>query len=95
MKIQGNMQIQKIMQGYKKTQATAMNQDQVSMKKDDLQISQAAKEVLVAVNALKSGSTEERAKKLEELRSLIEKGEYHPSSEDVAAKILESIKFDK
>jgi anti-sigma28 factor (negative regulator of flagellin synthesis) len=47
------------------------------------------------VNALKSGSTEERAKKLEELRSLIEKGEYHPSSEDVAAKILESIKFDK
>jgi len=90
MKIQSNPNIQKIMKAYGKTPPKAKKAEGMKFEEDKIEISTQAKEIQVAMKALKD-LPEVREDKVNEIRAQIKDGSYKPSSEDVAEKLLERI----
>ena len=90
MKIQGNPNIQKIMKAYGKTTPKAQKTEGKKFEEDKIEISSQAREIQVAMKALKE-LPEVREDKVNEIRAQIKDGTYKPSAEDVAEKLLERI----
>ena len=87
MKIQGNPNIQSIMKAYGKTAHKAKKTEGQKFEKDKIEISSQAREIQVAMKALKE-TPEVREAKVNEIKAQIKNGTYNPSAEDVAEKLL-------
>ncbi len=87
MKIQSNPNIQKIMKAYGKSAPKTQKSEGVKFEEDKIEISSQAKEIQVAMKALKE-TPEIREDMVNDIRAQIKNGTYKPSSEDVAEKLL-------
>jgi negative regulator of flagellin synthesis FlgM len=94
MKIQSNPNIQKIMKAYGKQAPKAKKTEGVKFEEDKIEISTQAKEIQVAMQAIKD-TPEIREEKVNAIRAQIKDGTYKPSSEDVANKILGRLTGDE
>lgn len=90
MKIQSNPNIQSVMKAYGKTAPKAKKAEGKKFEEDKIEISSQAREIQVAMKALKD-VPDVREEKVNEIRAQIKNGTYKPSSEDVAEKLLERI----
>ncbi len=78
------------MKAYGKTPPKAKKTEGMKFEEDKIEISTQAKEIQVAMKALKD-LPDVREDKVNEIRAQIKDGSYKPSSEDVAEKLLERI----
>ena len=78
------------MKSYNKTVDNVKKKDKVSLSPDKIEISDAAKEYQVAMQAFKE-LPEVREDRVSEIKEQIKDGTYKPSSEDIAKKLLESL----
>lgn len=90
MKIGNSINIQNVMKSYNKTTTKVKKQDKVSLSTDKIEISDAAKEYQVAMQAFKQ-LPEVREDLVNEIKGQIKDGSYKPSSEDIAKKLLASL----
>ena len=91
MKVFNNPQIQQVLKSYQKTVAKTEKSEPAAMAQDKIEISDAAKDAQVAMKAF-NDVPEVRQDKIDELKSQIQSGQYKPSTEAVADKLLESIR---
>lgn len=78
------------MKAYGKTAPKAKKAEGMKFEEDKIEISSQAREIQVAMKALKE-VPDVREEKVNEIRAQIKNGTYKPSSEDVAEKLLERI----
>jgi len=90
MKIQSNPNVQKIMKAYGKSAPKVKKTEGMKFEEDKIEISTQAKEIQVAMKALKE-LPDVRQDKVDDIRAQIKDGSYKPSAEDVAEKILARI----
>ena len=90
MKITNQMNIQNVLSSYGKTVKKTQAPEKVNLGSDKVEISNAAREIQVARKAL-SEVPEVRTEKLDEIKNLMASGNYKPSAEDIADKILAGI----
>lgn len=91
MKITNSPNIQQIMKSYGKNVGSVKKKDDVKLSPDKIEISSEAKEFQIAMQAFKK-LPDVRDDKVDELKDKIKDGSYKPSSEDIAKKLLESLK---
>lgn len=87
MKIFNNLNVQKVMKSYNNTVQKTAKTDGIKIKEDKIEISEAAREVQVAMKALKD-LPEVREDLVNRLKQAIQDGSYKPSSEEIAKRIL-------
>lgn len=90
MKIGNNISIQNVMKSYNQTVSNVKKKDSVNLSPDKIEISDAAKEYQVAMQAFKQ-LPDVREDKVSEIKDQIKDGSYKPSSEDIAKKLLERL----
>ncbi len=91
MKINTIMQANPVMKAYQKQLDRTEKAGPTEMARDKIEISEQAKDFQVAMRAFKE-LPEVRQGKIEEIRSQVESGQYKPSAEAVAEKIMEMLK---
>lgn len=96
MKIDVNsvINIQKVNKAYGKNVAKTQKTSGVQLPSDKIEISSEARDVQVAMNAIKD-VPDERTELVNKLKAQIKDGTYNPSAEDVAEKMLASINRNK
>ncbi len=94
MKIYNNSNVNKAMRIYKTTAKKIDNVKNVEKPKDELQLSEKAKEFQVVMKAFKN-LPEIREDLVNELKDKIQQGTYNVTGEEVADKIIESAIIDK
>lgn len=95
MKIFNNPNINKAMQVYnKKTMDKVGSSKGIEGPKDELALSNKAKEYQIAMNAFKK-LPEVREDLVNDLRNQIQQGTYQVTGEEVAKKIVESVMIDR
>ncbi|HZK57322.1 MAG TPA: flagellar biosynthesis anti-sigma factor FlgM [Clostridia bacterium] len=95
MKIFNNSNINKIIQVYGKTKTKKVdNTENVEAPKDELQLSNKAKEYQIAMKAFKN-LPEIREDLVNELKDKIQQGTYNVTGGEIADKIIESAIIDK
>lgn len=91
MKVNLTPQINQVMKTYQKQIERTEKAGPAAMARDKIEISDQARDFQTAMKAFKE-LPDVRQGKVEELRSQMESGQYKPSSEAVADKIMEMIK---
>lgn len=91
MKIHGNINIQKIQKAYNKNVGKVKKTDKSEMKRDQIDISQSAKDFQIAMDAFKK-LPDVRQDKIDDVKESIDKGTYKPSAEDIIKKMLSNAK---
>jgi len=86
MRIQNNPSIQQIMKAYGKSSPKTSKVEGTKFEEDKIEISTQAREIQVAMKALKK-LPEVREEKVSQLRSQIQNGTYRPTAEDVIEKL--------
>lgn len=95
MKISNNPNINKAMKIYNRTKTRKVeNAKSIEGPKDELQLSNKAKEYQVAIKAFKN-LPEIREDLVNELKDKIRQGTYNVTGEEIADKIIESAIIDK
>lgn len=94
MKIFNNPNISQIMKLYNKSIKPSEKTGEVTVSKDQLEISEKAKEFQVAMKAFKN-LPEVRKEKVEDLKEKIQTNSYNVSGKEVADKLIEGIMMDK
>lgn len=95
MKIFNNPNVNKAMQIYNKKSTQSMkNSKGVKGPKDELELSNNAKEYQVALKAFKN-LPEVRQDLVDDLKAQINQGKYNVSGSEIADKIIQSISIDK
>lgn len=94
MKIFNNPNITKIMKLYNKSVKPTEKAGNVTASKDQIEISEKAKEFQVAMKAFKN-LPEVRQEKVEELKAKIQTNSYNVSGKEIADKVIEGIMMDK
>lgn len=95
MKIFNNPNVNKAMQIYNKTKSEKVNNTkEVKKPKDELQLSDKAKEYQIAMKAFKK-LPEVREDLVNTLKDEINQGKYNVSGKEIADKIIESIGVDR
>lgn len=94
MKIFNNPNISQIMKLYNKSVKPIEKYGKVTAAKDQLEISEKAKDFQVAMKAFKK-LPEVRQEKVKELKEKIETNNYNVSGKEIADKIIEGIMMDK
>ncbi|WP_026479005.1 flagellar biosynthesis anti-sigma factor FlgM [Alkaliphilus transvaalensis] len=96
MKIHNNHSIAKAMKVYNTSNKNNNVEagQKVQQAKDQLELSENAKEFQVAMKAFKN-LPEVREEKIKELKEKIQQGSYTVSGKEVADKIIESLQIDK
>ena len=89
MKISNNPNIQQInaLNAYNKNISKVKKSEAIMPASDKIEISSKAKDIQIATKAFDE-LPEVRQAKIDELKRLIQSGEYKPSSEDIAKKML-------
>lgn len=90
MKIQGHPHLQQIMKAYGKSAPKTAKTSGLKFEEDKIEISSQAREIQVAMKALKE-LPDIREDKVRDIRAQIQSGSYHPTGEDVAEKLLERL----
>lgn len=90
MKIFNNPNIQKVMKSYGKNVNKVKKSEGIKFSKDKIEISDEAREFQIAKSAFDK-LPEIREDKVSEIKDEISKGNYKPSSREVAEKILSSL----
>lgn len=90
MKIGNSINVQNVMKSYNKTATNVKKKNNVSLSPDKIEISDAAKEYQLAMQAFKQ-LPDVREDKVNEIKEQIKDGSYKPSSEDIAKKLLDSL----
>jgi len=91
MKIQGNINVQKVIGGYNKNVGKVKKAGKSEMKRDQIDISQSSKDFQVAMDAFKK-LPDVRQEKVDDIASQIDKGTYKPSTEDIIKKMMSNAK---
>lgn len=91
MKIFNNPQVNQVLKTYQKQVDRTEKTGPAAMARDKIEISDQARDFQTAMKAFKE-LPEVRQDKIDDVRSQMESGQYKPSSEAVADKILEMIK---
>lgn len=91
MKIQGGINVQKVITGYNNNIGKVKKAGKPAMKRDQIEISQSAKDFQVAMDALKK-LPDVRQEKVDDIASQINKGTYKPSTEDIIKKMMSNAK---
>lgn len=91
MKVFNNPQISQVLKTYQKQVDRTEKAGPAAMARDKIEISDQARDFQTAMKAFKE-LPDIRQDKVEELRSQMESGQYKPSTEAVADKIMEMIK---
>lgn len=91
MKVFNNPQVNQVLKTYQKQVERTEKTEPAAMARDKIEISDQARDFQTAMKAFKE-LPEVRQQKLDELREQIGSGEYKPSAETVADKLLEAIK---
>jgi negative regulator of flagellin synthesis FlgM len=87
MKIYGSMNVQKIQKAYGKNVGKVNKTSKSEMKRDQIEISQDAKDFQIAMDAFKK-LPDVRQDKVDDVKEQIEKGTYKPSAEDIIKKMM-------
>ncbi len=87
MKIYNNPNVNKIMRKYQNNVSRTNEVGKTQFKQDKLEISSSAKEFQLAMNAVKK-LPDVRQNKVDDIKEKINKGQYNPSTKDVAKKML-------
>ncbi|MGB3367551.1 MAG: flagellar biosynthesis anti-sigma factor FlgM [Acidaminobacteraceae bacterium] len=90
MKIGNNINVQNVMKSYNKTITNVKKTDKVGLSPDKIEISDAAKEYQLAMQAFNK-LPEVREDRVNDIKGQIKDGSYKPSSEDIAKKLLASL----
>jgi negative regulator of flagellin synthesis FlgM len=90
-KIQGGFNVQKINKAYNKNVGKVNKTGKSEMKRDQLEISQSAKDFQIAMDAFKK-LPDVRQDKIDEVKESIDQGTYKPSTEDLIKKMLSNAK---
>jgi len=91
MKIYSNMNVQKVIKGYNKNVGKVNKTGKSEMKRDQLEISQSAKDFQIAMDAFKK-LPDVRQDKVDDVKEQIDKGTYKPSAEDIIKKMMSNAK---
>lgn len=91
MKVFHNPQVNQVLRTYQKQLERTEKAEPVSMARDKIEISDQAKDFQTAMKAFKE-LPEVRQEKLETLKEQIAGGDYKPSAEAVAERIMEMLK---
>lgn len=91
MKIYSNMNVQKVIKGYNKNVGNVKKTGKSEMKRDQLEISQSAKDFQIAMDAFKK-LPDVRQEKIDDVKDQIDKGTYKPSAEDIIKKMMSNAK---
>lgn len=91
MKINPNINIQKINKAYNKNVGKVKKTDKPEMKRDQIEISQSSKDFQVAMDAFKK-LPDVRQEKIDNIKSEIEKGTYKPTAEDIIKKMMSGVR---
>ncbi|MDR5659769.1 flagellar biosynthesis anti-sigma factor FlgM [Serpentinicella sp. ANB-PHB4] len=95
MKIFNNPQLSKVMNLYNKNKSAAVDKAEgVKSKKDQVEISDKAKEFQIAMKAFKA-LPDIRENKVNEIKQRIETGSYNVSGQEIAEKMVQSVQIDK
>lgn len=94
MKIQSNLNIQRVMSGYGVKANRVDKTDNVAKTSDKIEISDGAKDFQVAMKAFKE-LPEVRSEKVQKIKDMVNSGTYSVSGKEVADKILEDAKINK
>ncbi len=91
MRINNNVNIQKVIKGYNKNVGKVKKAEKSEMKRDQIEISQSSKDFQIAMDAFKK-LPDVRQDKVDNIKSEIEKGTYKPSTEDIIKKMMSNAK---
>lgn len=90
MKIYGNMNVQKVQKAYGKNIGKVNKTSKSEMKRDQLEISQDAKDFQIAMDAFKK-LPNVRQDKVDDVKDQIAKGSYKPTAEDIIKKMMSNV----
>lgn len=90
MKIYGNMNVTKIQKAYGKNVGKVNKTSKSEMKRDQLEISQDAKDFQIAMDAFKK-LPDVRQEKVDDLKEQIENDTYKPSAQDIIKKMMSNV----
>lgn len=94
MRINNNPNINKILKKYKTNSKKVNKASKANMKKDQLSISNDARDFQVAMKAVRN-TPELRQDKVDEIKQKIKDGKYNPSAKDVAKKMINQAKINR
>lgn len=91
MRINNSQNVQQILKAYNKNVSKVKKTEETKFKSDKIEISESSKDFQVAMKALED-TPEIREDKVAELKKKIADGNYQPSAQDIAKKMLNDIK---
>ena len=91
MRINNSQNVQQILKAYNKSVSKVKKTEETKFKSDKIEISESSKDFQVAMKALED-TPEIREDKVAELKKKIADGNYQPSAQDIAKKMLNDIK---
>lgn len=91
MRINNSQNVQQILKAYNKNISKVKKTEETKFKSDKIEISESSKDFQVAMKALED-TPEIREGKVAELKKKIADGNYQPSAQDIAKKMLNDIK---
>lgn len=91
MRINNNINVQKVLKGYNKNVGKVNKTGKAEMKRDQIEISQSSKDFQIAMDAFKK-LPDVRQDKVDDIKSEIDKGTYKPSAEDIIKKMMSNAK---
>jgi len=91
MRINNNINVQKVLKGYNKNLSKTKGATNVGMKSDKIEISQSSKDFQIAMDAFKK-LPDVRQEKVDQVKDSIDKGNYKPSAEDILKKMMSNAK---
>lgn len=91
MRINNNINVQQVLKGYNKNVGKVKKTEKSAMKRDQIDISQSAKDFQVAMDAFKK-LPDVRQEKVDDVKEQLDQGTYKPSAEDVIKKMMSRAK---
>lgn len=91
MRINNNINVQKVIKGYNKNVGNVKKTGKTEMKRDQIEISQNARDFQIAMDAFKK-LPDVRQDKIDEVAEKIDNGKYKPSTEDIIKKMMSNAK---
>jgi len=91
MRINNSQNVQQVLKAYNKNVSKVKKTEETKFKSDKIEISESSKDFQVAMKALED-TPEIREDKVAELKKKIADGNYQPSAQDIAKKMLNDIK---
>lgn len=91
MRINNSQKVQQVLKAYDKNVSKVKKKEESTFKSDKIEISESAKDFQVAMKALED-TPETREEKIAALKKKIADGNYRPSAQDIAKKMLSDIK---